>query len=934
MRCTMRKKSIRTYYIKVIVTLSAILLLFLGAAYFYSTSVFNERSKQLVAQTEKADVIGDISESISGLFFRSRGFYSFKLESELELAYEEITNIQKANERLSKMPLNEKEKQFSNEISGFITNYENNLLPKAVRLVEADDYQGLRQLSSDGANLSVNQFVKYAEQYKEQASMARDEYYQKSEQRLNQLYLAILIVGLCASLALILLSWRVVKRLIAPIESMTQATGHYLSNQVVNYVPEQRADEIGSLSNSFATMMGTIQTTEQALLAQNDELLSQQDELFFRQKQLEEALSEARYAKIRLERYNGLSHQISFSDDIEGIANATLQYLETLYVIEQGIVYVPSNDLHVLHGISQQDFITLSAEDFELLFIRLQKEPCFQVQRVLEDGSVAYDFFVAPILPGQTFKALFVLTRINREFTAEDQLDLFGLANRISLAIDRIEQLETINRQRQLNQTILDNLEEGIHFVSSETNDIQVNEALSTLLGQSTALLSQSNWVEEVVKLTTEGDTLRMFIEDTLDASTTGLSETVYSLANRPSHKVISLYGSPVYYDNKRIGTLFVHRDITQAFEIDLMKTELVSTVSHELRTPLSSILGFTELLINKDMDASRQSRYLDAIYKEAKRLTSLINDFLDVQRMESGNQEYSMHEVDVVKVAEQTIQNASIQDGTHEIQLKQLTNRTICIADEDRLIQVFTNLLNNAIKFSPDGGNVTITVATSHEYLRVTIEDEGIGIPADQLKHMFEKFYRFDNTYSRKIGGTGLGLAICRKIVEKHGGEIIVESEENVGTTVSFTLPLKTAQVEHNEHTGLPVIVVVEDDASIALLLEEELKNQYYEVIHLQSVAHSFSYAKEHVPDLMVIDLMLKEELTGWDLIGMLKEDEATRHIPIIISSALEREEVLTSKFAIEHYMTKPYSLWTFSETVAQTLKMEDGRILYPEQK
>ena len=933
----MCKKSIRTYYMKIIAALSIILLLFLGAAYFYSTSIFNEQTKKLATQTEKADAITELSDNISNLFFRSRGFYAFQSDTELDLAYEAILTIKSANKKLAKMPLTEKERQFSNEISGFISNYENNLLPKAIEFVEANDYQGLRNLSNGGANLSVNQFIKYAKQYEFQAAAARDAFYQRSEQQLNQLYLAILVVGLCASLFLIVLSWRVIKGLIEPIESITNATGRYLSDQDVNYEPEKRADEIGSLSHSFSTMMGTIQTKEQELLAQNEELLSQQeellsqqDELFMRQKQLEDALSEARYAKIRLERYNGLSHQISFSDDIEDIVKSTLNYLDTLYMIEQGIVYVPSTDLHVLHGISSEKYSTFSSTDYKELFVRLDKESSFQQERTLEDGSIAYDFFAAPRMTGQQpFKTLFVLTRLSRAFTEEDQSDLFGLAKRVSLAIDRIDHLETLKLERQLNQTILNNLEEGIHFISSENNTVQVNHALTELLHKPSAVLVQSNWIEEISSLSTDRDTLRMFIEDTLVSSVTELSETVYSL-DGASQKVIALYGSPVHYDNKRIGTLFVHRDITQAFEIDKMKTELVSTVSHELRTPLSSILGFTELLIGKEMDVTRQSRYLDAIYKEAKRLTSLINDFLDVQRMESGNQEYKMQDVDIVKIAKQTIQNTSVQN-THDIQLNVNTNQTHCTGDEDRLIQVFTNLLSNATKFSPEGGNVTITLISLNDELRVTIQDEGIGIPSDQLTHMFEKFYRFDNTYSRKIGGTGLGLAICRKIIEKHGGEITVQSKENVGTAVSFTLPLTPIQIEHGEHTGLPVIVVVEDDASIALLLEEELKNQQYEVIHFRDVAQSFAYARTQIPDCMVIDLMLQEELTGWDLIALLKEDETTRHIPIIISSALEREEELTQKFAIDHYMTKPYPLWTLSETVAQTLKVEDGRILYP---
>ncbi|WJY27062.1 ATP-binding protein [Sporosarcina trichiuri] len=932
----MRKRTIRTTYINIILALCGAMLILLGAAYLYSTSVFKKNSEAMEQQSEKAEVIGELSDSISNVFFRARGFYAFKMDSELDLAHEELTHIRKVNERLLALPLSAKEQQFAQEITVFIDHYENAVLPAAVNLVEEDDYEGLRELSSSGANLSVNQFIKYADRYGQQAGQMRDEFYRQSEKQVNQLYLAMALLGVCGLLFLILLSWRVVRQLIAPIESMTAAAERYVDAQDVNYTPETRPDELGSLSRSFAGMMATIQTKEQELVAQNeellsqqDELLSQQDELFSHQRQLEDALSEARYANIRVERYSGLSHEISFSDNVREIAEATLQYLDTLFGVDKGIIHVPSNDVHVLRGISEERYKAYDDAHTGSL-ARLKQEPCFQTERSLADGTKVFDLFAAPVVSGDDYKALFVLSRSRRPFTEEDQEDLFNLAKRVALAVDRVDQRTTISRERQLNQTILDNLAEGIQFVSADEADVQVNDGLAYLLNVPASDLSGAGWSAELAQRSEDPAALLVFIRQALTGETGGLAETVYTLTGE-TPVVVALYSSPVHHDGRRIGTLFVHRDITQAFEVDKMKTELVSTVSHELRTPLSSILGFTELLIGKEMDTARQARYLQAIYKEAKRLTSLINDFLDVQRMESGSQEYSMQDVNVASIADQTIQNFSVP-ASHTIRLERLTDQVCCIGDEDRLIQVFTNLLSNAVKFSPDGGTVTITLAAAGSDLQVTVRDEGIGIPADQLKHMFEKFYRFDNSYSRKIGGTGLGLAICRKIIEKHGGEISVESEENAGTSVRFTLPLQGRAAEQSaERSGQPEIVVVEDDASIALLLEEELSQHQYEVIRFSDVAHSFAYAKEHTPACMVIDLMLQEQETGWDLIGRLKEDPVTCHIPIIISSALEQEEELTRKFNIRHYMTKPYPLRTLSETVAEAIRKEDGRILYP---
>lgn len=400
----MRKKSIRTYYMRIIAVLSIGLLLLLAGAYFYSTSLFEHRSEKLVAQTEKAQVIGELSDSISNLFFRSRGFYAFKLEHELKLAHAELRHIDELNDKLNTIELTKQEKQFTTEIKGFISNFEQVILPKAISFVDNDDYKSLRELSNSGTNLSVNQFIKYAGQYEIQAQNARDEFYQQSEKQLNQLYLGILFVGIAALLFLIYFNWRVLSNFITPIEEMTIATERYLSDEDVNYEPEVRQDELGSLSRSFAGMMGTIQVKEQELLAQNEELMSQQDELLFQQdemfiqqRKLEDALSEARYSKIRLERYNGLSHQLSFSDDAKGIATSTLNYLDTMFLIDQGVIYMPTNDVHVLQGFTEEAFENYPTELAQLALERLKKEPYFQLERVGEDGSISYDFYAAPM---------------------------------------------------------------------------------------------------------------------------------------------------------------------------------------------------------------------------------------------------------------------------------------------------------------------------------------------------------------------------------------------------------------------------------------------------------------------------------------------------------------------------------------------------------
>jgi len=194
-----------------------------------------------------------------------------------------------------------------------------------------------------------------------------------------------------------------------------------------------------------------------------------------------------------------------------------------------------------------------------------------------------------------------------------------------------------------------------------------------------------------------------------------------------------------------------------------------------------------------------------------------------------------------------------------------------------------------------------------------VSIKDEGIGISKQDIAQLFQKFKRIDNSLRRKIGGTGLGLSICREIILKHEGEIWIESEEGQGTIVYFTLPLANNTVTFDEEdvmedsNGLN-IMIVEDDLSLALLLSEELKSKGFTVIHHHDPKKAFEDTLNTPLLGIVIDIMLGEEMSGWDLVRALREREHTKEIPIIISSALDEVKEMVDQFQIKKYLTKPY--------------------------
>jgi signal transduction histidine kinase len=224
--------------------------------------------------------------------------------------------------------------------------------------------------------------------------------------------------------------------------------------------------------------------------------------------------------------------------------------------------------------------------------------------------------------------------------------------------------------------------------------------------------------------------------------------------------------------------------------ESEQLKSELVSNVSHELRTPLSSILGFSDLMLTRDVEDDDRRRYLEVIRSESARLATLLNDLLDLQRHELDVLELRRVEFDLNELLAAQVTLYSAQSAHHEIALKAAEEPVVVDGDRDRLAQVVGNLLSNAIKYSPNGGRVDVTTALIRGEAWVWIRDEGLGIAREHQRQIFTKFFRGDAARERRIAGTGLGLVLARQIVEAHGGAIGFDSEEGRGSTFWLRIP------------------------------------------------------------------------------------------------------------------------------------------------
>jgi PAS domain S-box-containing protein len=261
------------------------------------------------------------------------------------------------------------------------------------------------------------------------------------------------------------------------------------------------------------------------------------------------------------------------------------------------------------------------------------------------------------------------------------------------------------------------------------------------------------------------------------------------------------------------------HISAVHTAELGHAKDEMVTIVSHELRTPLASIVGFAELLATRDVTAAQRQDYLTVMLQEGRRLTALVNDFLDLRSLEGGYLSMRFAPADIKALITRAVDLFS-DPGGRPIDIRVPDDLPLVRVDGDSMFRVVTNLLSNARKYSPLGGPIVVGAAVAGGMVEVYVQDKGLGIPTEALSQLFAKFFRVESSDRLAIGGTGLGLAICKNIVESHGGKIVARSDGlGKGAVFSFTVPVVREQAQSGD------VLVAEDDSGFATLLEAELE-------------------------------------------------------------------------------------------------------------
>ncbi|KAA2218897.1 hybrid sensor histidine kinase/response regulator transcription factor [Maribacter flavus] len=370
--------------------------------------------------------------------------------------------------------------------------------------------------------------------------------------------------------------------------------------------------------------------------------------------------------------------------------------------------------------------------------------------------------------------------------------------------------------------------------------------------------------------------------------------------------------------------------------ELDDVKSRLITNITHEFRTPLTVILGYLNTLNSELGERAKMKIPLNAIEQNSKNLLKLVNEMLDLAKLETGNLKLDRTPINLATFTHYIVQSFSSLAQTNHIQLKyfKAEDSIVSTVDTEKMRQILFNLISNALKFSEQRSTVKVLVAKEEDWTTITIQDQGMGIPKEELPHIFNRFYRSTNT-SATTSGTGIGLSLTKELIHLMEGTIEVDSIENIGTTFKVKLPLSnlsptkedySSEEIQNTHSvqmaqdartereigkvkNVHTVLVVEDNADISAYIASRLDSQYH-LLFAYNGQEGLEMAKREIPDIILTDVMMPL-MDGYEMTKLLQEDVVTDHIPIIMLTAKSMDEDVLDglKSGADAYLAKPFN-------------------------
>lgn len=373
---------------------------------------------------------------------------------------------------------------------------------------------------------------------------------------------------------------------------------------------------------------------------------------------------------------------------------------------------------------------------------------------------------------------------VNVKETSQNTGEVADLENAFGIMTNELNQkLSEVNRQKRQIETILLHMTDGIIAFDMDGKVIHINPAAKELLG----LNDKDNTFEKIFK--------KLDIDINIEKIIYLENWTSSEQRKNVGDKFVNILFAPFQDENDRpAGVIAVIQDITEHVRLDNMRKEFVADVSHELKTPITSIMGYSDTLLEGDYDEDTRVKFLSVISSEARRMARLVTDLLTLSRYDNKKASKEMTSFDLGELVKKCIEKLKfeIEKKKHNVECFVTASVPPVLADKDGIERVVLNILSNAIKYTPDNGMIKVYVGFVYNDAYIKVIDNGIGIPEEDLDRIFERFYRVDKARSRELGGTGLGLSIAKEILDKNKGSIDIKSKIGKGTEVVIRIPAK----------------------------------------------------------------------------------------------------------------------------------------------
>ncbi len=508
-----------------------------------------------------------------------------------------------------------------------------------------------------------------------------------------------------------------------------------------------------------------------------------------------------------------------------------------------------------------------------------------------------------------------------RIFGADDLRLLNLFTPQAAIAIEGARLYEEAARQREFFRSLLNNSPVAIVQLDTDYKVASCNPAFEQLFLYSESEARGRNLDE----LITDSSTLREAAKYSRDAADRPVKGIGRRRRKDGTFVDVEILGVPVIADESAVALMGMYHDITELTEArheaegaNRAKSQFLANMSHELRTPLNAIIGYSEMLQEEAQESGQGAFIADLgkIQTAGKHLLALINDVLDLSKIEAGKMEFAPETFAIREVVEAvaTTVRPLVERNHNRLQVDIGADVGAMHADLTRVRQILLNLLSNACKFTENGAIKLLVrrdVGTSGDWVTFRVEDSGIGMTAEQMSRLFEAFSQADVTTARRYGGTGLGLAISRRISQGMGGEIGVESTMGKGSAFTVRLPSTPIQAvtiatngAASEGTGARVLVI-DDDPAARALMRNHLTRAGYRVDEAADGATGLARARAFPPDVITLDAIMPG-VDGWAVLSALKSDPALRGIPVVMATMLD-EQRLGVALGASDYLTKP---------------------------